>query len=99
MIELIFVLTFPFFILLNGYTLSKLFEWFFVPYFHIQKISISLAIGFMLAINFVFKEIKLDKDFDFPEDKKQEKIIKYIIIVAIRPFLALIFGYFLQKYI
>lgn len=99
MLSFLYFLIYPFLILLHGYALCYLWQWFLVPYFHIQKISIALAIGFLLITEYMTKSFKYE-DYDLlSEDQKNKKMICEIIFSITKPMVAIIFGYAIQKFI
>ena|SRR5882757_1510348 len=59
-------------ILLNGWTLTKLWTWFLVPY-GLNKLTIPIAIGLAIIVYFLTYHPDLDK-----EEKKEESWIKFL---------------------
>lgn len=72
-----------FFVVLNGYTVSVLWEWFIIPVFMVDALNIPQATGIALIISY------LTSGTPAKEDDKY----KTVGIVIAKPLLALLIGY------
>ena len=77
--------------ILNGYVLSVLWGWFFVPTLELPPLTIVQAIGIAMVVNYHTShrgESASDKD-----KSAAEKLIEGIVYAIIYPFFALLFGW------
>lgn len=77
-------------IILNGFAIKQLWEWFVSNHFNIKELTIPVAIGISILVN-MFKTQTNDND-------DTDIIVQCVKIVAF-PILALIFGFICQLFI
>jgi putative flippase GtrA len=83
-------------VMLNGYVLSVLWGWFFIPVLQFPAIGIVQAIGISIIISY------LTHQQDSYEDRSktvEDKIIGALAFSALRPLLALFFGWIVRMFI
>jgi hypothetical protein len=81
----------PLGIIWSGYALTILWEWFIVSTFGIASLTIPVAVGIAIIINYLTKGYSGNE----PEDTRtsEEKIIFSIVVAVLKPAFALLFGW------
>lgn len=75
--------------IVHGWVLSKLWLWFLVPIFGLQPLNITQAIGISIIVGFLTHQVDIKKGKD---DKVK------LFLVLINPFIILLFGYIVHKF-
>lgn len=88
---------------LTGYTLSKLWEWFVVPTFHVQPISTVVSIGIGILIRFCTTPIPKYSDFCSASTEDSgtisNKVTYWLTITYLIPLLALFIGWIVTLFL
>lgn len=79
----------------NGYALKVLWGWFIVPIFHLPQLSIPSAIGIALVVGYLTKQTN---DCEEKERSGGEKFSRAVLEAILRPSLALLVGWIVQKF-
>ncbi|MFS1518600.1 hypothetical protein V1503_19365 [Bacillus sp. SCS-151] len=87
----------PFTLLIHGFVLSLLWEWFIVSAFSVPSISIIEAVGVMLVVDFIL--LKIDWKEEAMEVPMEEFIYKLVAHSIVMPFWGLGIGYILTLFI
>ena len=74
---------------LNGLVLTKLWEWFVMPIFHIRQIYLAEAIGFSLIAKYLQHT---------PPDEDNSSFPYRLIASILNPLVALCFGWILHQF-
>lgn len=89
----LFVL-FPLGVMWSGYALSKLWAWFLVPALGVPALSIPAAIGLAMVVSYMtYQPTKDDPDKD-----ATEKAIEGALWLALKPAVALGFGWVIARW-
>lgn len=81
----------------HGYVFSVLWGWFIVPVFGLPLLSVALATGVILIINFAtFHRVAVPQD---PNEDKVDKIGDMIAHVVVYPSIVLGIGWIIKQYI
>ena len=78
----------------NGIVLSSLWEWFVVPIFHINSITIVQAIGIAIVVGFLTHQTTNNSDKDEEQTDKWAKLIYGFI----SPWLTLLIAYIVHSF-
>jgi len=92
----LFVIVIPASIIMKGWVLSIMWQWFVVPFFHLPELTIAYAVGISMVIS-LFK----DKSSVSQNNEKSlsAKIISAFICTFILPLLSLGFGWIVLQFI
>lgn len=90
----LFVLV-PLGVMWSGYALAKLWSWFLVPALGVPPLSIPAAIGLSIVVSYMTYQKSTNTD----EDKDTtERVIKDTVILALKPAVALGFGWVVAQW-
>jgi len=78
----------------NGYVLSLLWGWFVVPVFSLPKLPVTSAIGLSLVVGYLTHQVPEEKTRPFGE-----MMSRAIALAALKPSLALLFGWILRWFV
>lgn len=78
-------------VFLKAFTLSKLWQWFFVSKFNLPEINIAYAMGLLLIISFICPNSDSVKD--------DETIYSAVIVLIVSSSFVLMIGWVLKHYI
>ena len=84
-----FIVTMVVSCLWSGYVLSVLWRWFMVPGLGLPSLSVGYAIGVAMVISYLTRQ-------DIPEkegESWQEKLVRGVAVAALKPAIALLFGW------
>lgn len=76
--------------IINGWALSILWGWFFVPVLHLPSISIPQAIGISLVVSFLTHQYRKTEQKDNYEE---------IMYAFVKPVTALVIGYIVKSFL
>ena len=85
---------FPLGVMWSGYALSKLWVWFLVPALGVPALSIPAAIGLALVVSYMTHQPTRDD----PDKDATEKAIEGAISLALKPAVALGFGWVIARW-
>jgi hypothetical protein len=74
----------------NGFTFSKLWEWFVVPTFSLPELTIPVAIGISMIVSFLTYRYKKGDD----EEQSDREFAGRILACFVVPLFVLLFGWF-----
>lgn len=84
----------PLGVMWSGFALSKLWAWFLVPAFGVPPLSIPAAIGLALVVSYMtYQDTNADEDKD-----TKERVIKGALTLALKPAMALGFGWVVAQW-
>lgn len=82
--------------LLNGFVFQQLWAWFVVPIFGLSFLTLPAAIGLGMAVTFLtFQYVLEPKDSGWTDN---EKLVRAVGMMVLRPMLALLFGYIVHLF-
>ena len=76
--------------LLNGYVLSVVWGWFFVPVLNLPPISVLQAIGIAMVVSFLTYH-------DSGKKSSEQETATLVAMIFVRPFITLFFGWILHS--
>jgi len=84
-------------LLLDGWVVMKLWEWFILPTFtSAPSINLATGIGFSLLAGFATRTYRYDYK---PESEKSKHLIAQMIFAYVGPFLAVLIGWIVQAWV
>lgn len=84
----------PMGVMWSGFALSKLWAWFFVPALGVPALSIPAAMGIALVVSYMTHQMQENKEGkDAPE-----RLIESTVQMALKPALALGFGWLIAQW-
>lgn len=84
--------------ILNGWVLSHLWRWFFVPVLDLPAIGIAQAIGISLVVGYLTHQIPKETTYE-ANKSKTEKFLEAVLMGVIRPLFALLIGFIVKIFI
>lgn len=93
MIAVFAILLIPFAAIWNGWALSVLWGWFVVPVFALPPLSVAPAIGISMVVGYLTHQPTVAQ-----EHKGDEGLVYAIIVTAVRPMIALSFGWVVHQF-
>ncbi len=81
----------------NAYALSVLWGWFVVPLFALPALSIPVAMGLSVIVNFMTSHSTTESKTS-DDDEPWETLLKAFIYVIFRPGFALLFGWIIHSF-
>lgn len=80
--------------ILNGWALSKLWEWFIEPTFGLAALSIPAAIGLGYVVSYLTHQSKEGDS----EGTYGEKLVKGVVVGTLKPLFSLAFGFIVASF-
>ena len=83
----------------SGFVVTKLWKWFIVPTFHIQELTIPVAIGISLFLHFTTKADLSELPTKHDDKTTEEKLLQATVNVIFKPAFILLFGWIVSLFI
>jgi len=90
---IVVLLMIPISVLLDGWALTILWDWFIAGLFELPVLTLGAAIGVSLVVKYLTYQRDDNAGSGNDDDDSNSKMVKVIIYAICKPFLALLFGY------
>lgn len=85
--------------LINGWTISVLWDWFIVPLFGLPSLSIPAAIGLAIVVGYFALGSEHMKKSESDDETVTDKLLRAVIWMIMKPVFTLLIGFIVVQFL